>query len=180
VTPPAASSSVRRVDTFAVGWQILTMRLLGLDVGQKTLGIAVCDEDERVATPLRTLARRGGQADLEEVARLAEEQEIGGLVLGLPLDLNGREGDAALRVRALGAALSAHLSLSVHYWDERFSTAAAERALLEGDVRRRRRRQVVNHVAAALILQSFIDHRHGEASAARPGEAEPAQPGEGG
>ena len=146
------------------------MRLLGLDVGQKTIGIAVCDEDERVATPLKTLARRGGQADLEGVARLAEEQEIGGLVLGLPLDLNGREGDAARRVRALGAALSAQLSLSVHYWDERFSTAAAERALLEGDVRRRQRRQVVNHVAAALILQSFIDNRQEAAEGSRQEE----------
>jgi putative holliday junction resolvase len=140
------------------------MRLLGLDVGSKTIGLAVCDEDGVVATPVRTLSRQGGKRDLEAVAAVMQELGAAALVLGLPLDLSGEEGEAARRVRDLGAALAAHLGCPVHYWDERFSTAAAERALLEGNVRRKQRKLVVNHVAATLILQSFLDSAAGRAA----------------
>jgi putative Holliday junction resolvase len=133
------------------------MRLLGLDLGRKTIGLALCDEGGVVATPLRTLARVGGQRDLDAVAEAAREAGAGALVLGLPLELSGREGEAARRVRRFGEALAAHLGCAVHYWDERFSTAHAERALLEGDLRRAERKRVINHVAAALILQSYLD-----------------------
>ncbi len=133
------------------------MRLLGLDIGTRTIGVAVSDEGGVVATPLRTLERHGGRRDLEAVAAVVTETGAGGLLLGLPLALSGREGEAARRVRTLGAQLAQHLGCPVHYWDERFSTAAAERALLEGNLRRRARRQVVNHVAAALILQGYLD-----------------------
>ena len=78
-------------------------------------------------------------------------------MLGLPLEMNGKEGDAVARVRSFGTALADYLTLPVRYWDERFSTVAAERALLEADMSRRRRRRVINHIAAALILQSFLD-----------------------
>jgi putative holliday junction resolvase len=115
---------------------------------------------------VRTLSRQGGQRDLAAVAAVAQELGAGGLVLGLPLDLSGEEGEAARRVRDLGAALAAHLGCVVHYWDERFSTAAAERALLEGNVRRKQRKQLVNHVAATLILQSFLDSAAGRAAQA--------------
>lgn len=139
------------------------MRWLGLDVGTRTIGVAVCDAGARVASPLRTLERHGGARDLEAVAAVARETGAAGLVLGLPLDLEGREGDAALRVRRLGDRLAARLGCPVELWDERFSTVAAERALLEADVSRRRRKQVVNHVAAALILQGYLDARGGSA-----------------
>ncbi len=141
------------------------MRLLCLDLGRKTIGLALSDEGGVVATPLRTLARVGGQRDLEAVAQAAREAGAGALVLGLPLELSGREGEAARRVRRFGDALGAQLACAVHYWDERFSTAHAERALLEGDLRRAKRKQVVNHVAAALILQSFLDAGASRASA---------------
>lgn len=150
-------------DTDLDGWQIPRMRLLGLDVGAKTIGVAVCDDDGIVATPLRTLPRHGGERDLQAVGAVVQETGAKALVVGLPLDLSGDEGDAARRVRALGEALAAHLACPVHYWDERFSTAAAERALLEGNVRRKRRKEVINHVAAALILQSFIESSAGRA-----------------
>jgi putative Holliday junction resolvase len=133
------------------------MRLLGLDVGSKTIGLAVCDEAQTVATPLRTLTRRGGTADLEAVGSVMTETGAEALVLGLPLDLSGDEGEAARRARSLGQALAGHLGCPVHYWDERFSTAEAERVLLQADVSRKKRRQVVNHLAATLILQGFLD-----------------------
>lgn len=137
------------------------MRLLGLDVGQKTIGVAVCDEEGRVATPLRTLGRRGGRADIEAVASVMTEMEATGLVLGLPRDLQGAEGPAALRARALGDALRTRLGCEVSYWDERFSTSEAERVLLMADVSRRRRKEVINHLAACIILQGFLDSRGG-------------------
>ena len=115
------------------------MRWLGLDVGSRTIGLAICDEQEVVATPLRTLERRGGDADLEAVAAVMQETESTALLLGLPLEMTGAEGDAALRVRRLGQRLAGRLGCPLQYWDERFSTVAAERALLEADVRRSKR-----------------------------------------
>lgn len=134
------------------------MRLLGLDVGSKTIGVAVSDETGLIASPLRTLQRRGLRQDLQAVAAVMQELDAAGLVMGLPLDLRGREGESARRARSLGEALALELSCPVHYWDERFSTCEAERVLLEADLSRKRRKQVVNHVAAGLILQGFLDH----------------------
>lgn len=133
------------------------MRVLALDLGSKTIGCAVSDAESVIATPLRTLPRRGGKADREAVAEVVQEVGAEALVLGLPTELSGREGPAALAARRFGEALSKALGIGVQYWDERFSTVAAERALLEADMSRKRRRQVVDHVAAALILQSFLD-----------------------
>lgn len=121
--------------------------------------MAVSDEDEVVATPVRTLQRRGGARDVEAVVELARDLEAAALLLGLPLELDGGEGAAARRVRALGRQLEARVSCAVEYWDERFSTVAAERALLEADMSRRRRKQVIDKVAAAVILQAFLDAR---------------------
>ncbi len=136
------------------------MRLLGLDVGEKTIGVAVCDEEEAVSTPLRTLERRGAKGDLISVSGLVEEMNAGGLVVGLPLELSGREGDAARRIRQLGEVLQQGLpEIKVHYWDERFSTREAERVLIEADVSRKKRKKVVNHLAACIILQGFLDGR---------------------
>jgi putative Holliday junction resolvase len=140
------------------------MRWLGLDIGEKTIGVAVCDEGEVVATPLRTLSRHGGERDLEAVEQVVRETGAGGVVLGLPLTLEGTEGDAARRVRALGSRLADHLGCPVRFWDERFTTVQAEQALLEANVRRRKRREVVDKVAASIILQSFLDRAAGGAS----------------
>lgn len=144
------------------------MRWLGLDLGEKTIGVAVSDEGEVVATPLRTLARQGGDRDLEAVAAVMREVGAGSVLVGLPLEMEGGEGDAARGVRRFGERLAAHLGCPIHYWDERFSTVQAERALLEADMRRRRRKQVIDQVAATIILQSFLDRSQ------RAGEGEPA------
>ena len=142
------------------------MRWLALDIGTRTIGVAVSDEGATVASPLRTLSRHGGERDLRAVAEVVGETGAAGLVLGLPLDLSGREGDAARRVRALGKSLGERLGCPVHYWDERFTTAEAERVLIEADLRRSQRKKVVNHVAAALILQSYLDSGAGRTASA--------------
>ncbi|MFH1130724.1 MAG: Holliday junction resolvase RuvX [Pseudomonadota bacterium] len=133
------------------------MRWLGLDVGAGTIGLAISDEKGVVAFPLRTLKRFGGKRDLESVARAVEETQAEALVLGLPLGLDGREGSAARRVKKLGEDLATHTGLVVHYWDERFSTAGAERFLVEADLRRERRKEVIDQAAAVFILQGFLD-----------------------
>jgi putative holliday junction resolvase len=141
------------------------MRLLCLDVGSKTIGLALSDEGGIIASPLRTLTRQAAlRKDVMTVAAVMQETEARALVLGLPLDLDGNEGEASRRVRLLGDALALEVGCLVYYWDERFSTAAAERVLIEADLRRKKRKQVINHVAAALILQSFLESRVGKAA----------------
>jgi len=135
------------------------MRWLGLDVGTKTIGLAVSDDDGRVATPLRTLSRSGGDKDIDALARVVEEFQVGGVVIGLPLGLDGTEGLAVHRVRALGTRLAQRLGLGVAYWDERFSTVEAERALISANVSRQRRKRVVDQAAAVLILQGYLDRQ---------------------
>ena len=140
------------------------MRLLGLDFGSKNIGLAICDEQARVATPLKVLRRQGTDADIAEIKRIFEEAGVGALVLGLPLTLSGEEGAGARRVRRFGALLIERLGCVVHYIDERFSSAQAERVLLEADVSRAKRKLSLDHLAATLILQSFIDRRAWEAA----------------
>ena len=134
---------------------------MGLDVGSKTIGVAVSDELGIAAHPVTTIERAGTAPDAAAVAALVAEREVTEVVVGWPLELDGREGPRARRVavfeEALRAALSA--SVSMHRWDERFSTAAVERVLIEADLSRRRRKQVIDQQAAAYILQGWLDAR---------------------
>lgn len=138
------------------------MRTLALDVGDRSIGLAVSDELGLTAQAFLTLTRRGLRADLAALGRIVEERQVGEVVVGLPLQLDGRVGPQAEKVRGLAGALRATLSVPVHLWDERLTTQAAERALLEGGVRRARRKQVVDQVAAALILQGYLDRKRHE------------------
>ena len=136
------------------------MRVLGLDIGEKTIGVAVSDELGLAAHPVTTISRAGTRVDAEAVAALVAERGAEAVVVGMPLDLSGAEGRAARRVRAVIDALAARLpDLAIHEWDERFSTVAAERALIEADMSRRRRRKVIDQEAAAYILQGWLDAR---------------------
>lgn len=140
--------------------------LIGLDLGTKTIGVAVCDPGRIVATPLKTIRRVKFTADAQALEALIAERGIEGIVLGLPRNMDGSEGPRAQSTRAFARNLSARLPLPIMLWDERLSTVAAERALLEADTSRRRRAEVIDHVAAALILQGFLDRlRHLEAQA---------------
>jgi putative Holliday junction resolvase len=137
------------------------MRTMGLDVGTKTVGVAVSDELGLTAQALVTVRRQNLRADLAELERIAGEHEVARCVVGLPVNMDGTEGPRAEATRAFGAALHKHLGLPVEYWDERLSTVAAERVLLEANLSRQKRRQVVDKVAAAIILQGWLDAGRG-------------------
>jgi putative holliday junction resolvase len=136
-------------------------RLIGIDVGTKTLGLALSDATRNIASALVTLRRSRLAEDLRRLLELASEHGAGGFVVGLPLNLDGTEGPRAQATRAFVRNLAKATPLPVVYWDERLSTVAAERALLEADLSRKRRAEVVDKVAATLILQGALDRmRH--------------------
>lgn len=133
-------------------------RLLGLDVGAKTVGLALSDEGLVVATPLLTVRRGKFAGDAGRLKAIAAEHGVGGLVFGLPIGMDGREGRRCQSVRAFAANLEPHVALPAAFWDERLSTAAVERMLInEADMTRRRRAQVIDKLAAAYILQGALD-----------------------
>jgi len=131
--------------------------LMGLDLGTATIGLAVSDTGRRIASPLRTLRRSKFTADAAALLAVAAERGIGGLVLGLPRNMDGSEGPRAQSTRAFARNLGRLTELPIVFWDERLSTVAAERALLEADASRRRRAEVIDHVAAGYILQGLLD-----------------------
>ena len=131
--------------------------LVGLDLGDKTIGLAVSDTTRRVATPLRTLRRGKFGVNAAELAAVIADRRIGGVVLGLPRNMDGSEGPRAQSTRGFARNLSAVLAQPITFWDERLSTVAAERALLEADTSRKRRAEVIDHVAAGYILQGALD-----------------------
>jgi putative Holliday junction resolvase len=133
------------------------LRIIGLDVGSKTVGIAISDLLGLTAQPHSTLRRKNLQADVEALATLAKNHEAQQWVIGLPLHMNATEGALAQTARKLGERLHAHTGLPVHYWDERLSSVMAERMLVQAKLSREKRKQVINHIAAALILQSWLD-----------------------
>jgi putative Holliday junction resolvase len=132
-------------------------RLLGLDVGTKTIGLALSDVTRSVATPYETIRRTKFTADAKTLADIVAKQGVGALVIGLPLNLDGSEGPRAQSTRAFARNLAAHVTVPMVFWDERLSTAAVERHLIEADASRKRRAEVIDRMAAAYILQGAID-----------------------
>lgn len=132
-------------------------RVLGLDPGEQRIGVALSDPAGIIAQPLAVLARR--EDAVAQIATIVTENEVTLIVVGLPISLDGTEGPAAERARALGAEVGKETGCEVAYFDERFTTVQAEQALLGGGVRRRARRQVRDKVAAAIMLQGFLDGR---------------------
>ncbi|HKI15501.1 MAG TPA: Holliday junction resolvase RuvX [Roseiarcus sp.] len=132
-------------------------RLIGLDLGAKTIGVAISDVERRLASPLKTLPRGAFATDADSLTALFSELEIAGIVLGLPLDLEGRDNPRAQSTRAFARNLSTRTDLPIVYWDERFSTAVVTRALIANGVSRARRAQIVDKMAAAYILQGALD-----------------------
>jgi putative Holliday junction resolvase len=132
-------------------------RLLGLDLGEKTIGLALSDRLLTVATPFETLTRGKFAADAARLDIIISEQGIGGLVVGLPLNMDGSDGPSAQSARAFGRNWAGRSQIPLTFWDERLSTSAVTRTLLEADTSRRRRDQVVDKMAAAYILQGALD-----------------------
>jgi len=135
------------------------MRLLALDLGSKRIGTAVSDDLELTAQPLSVLNRHGGARDLQAIGRLVREQQAGEVVIGLPLNMDGSEGAAAAQARRFAERLGAALGIPVRLWDERLTTWEAEGVLKEARVKPIKRRAVVDKLAAALILRSYLDAR---------------------
>lgn len=134
-----------------------TGALLGLDLGTETIGMAVSDGLRGVATPVETIRRKKFAADVAQLLALAANRRAVGIVLGLPLNMDGSEGPRAQSTRAFARNLERLTPLPIGFWDERLSTVAAERALIEADTSRKRRSEVIDHVAAAYILQGLLD-----------------------
>jgi putative Holliday junction resolvase len=132
-------------------------KLLGLDLGTKTIGVAVSDGMRYSATPLETIARTKFTRDAERIVALVGENAIVGIVLGLPLNMDGSEGPRAQSTRAFARNLGRLVAVPIVFWDERLSTSAVTRTLIEADVRRDRRAEVVDKLAASYILQGALE-----------------------
>lgn len=132
-------------------------RLLGLDVGTKTIGLALSDVGLVIATPRRTMARTKFTKDAATLAAIVAEHEVGGLIVGLPINMDGSEGPRAQSVRQFADNLAARIALPIAFWDERLSTAAVERMMIEADYSRKKRAALVDGMAAAYILQGALD-----------------------
>jgi putative Holliday junction resolvase len=132
-------------------------RLLGLDLGTKTIGLALSDVLWTVGSPLETIRRKKFSVDVETLLSLVGEHDVGGFIIGLPLNMDGTEGPRAQSTRAFVRNLRGLSPLPIAYWDERLSTAAVTRTLLEADTSRKRRAELVDKLAAAYILQGALD-----------------------
>jgi len=134
-------------------------RHMGLDIGSRTVGVALSDPLGLTAQPLEVIRFQRWEEAEERIQQLVQAYEVEHVVVGLPRRTDGRYGPEAERVRQLAQQLQERLGVPCHLWDERFSTAQAQRVLLEGDVSRRRRRQVIDQTAAAIVLQAYLDAR---------------------
>src|SRR5262245_3677724 len=132
-------------------------KLLGLDLGTKTIGVAVSDGMRYSATPLETIRRTKFTADAERILALIAENKAVAVILGLPLNMDGSEGPRAQSTRAFARNLQPKLAIPIVFWDERLSTSAVTRTLIEADVRRDKRAEVVDKLAASYILQGLLD-----------------------
>jgi putative pre-16S rRNA nuclease len=131
--------------------------ILGLDLGTKTIGVAISDLTRQIASPLETIARRKFADDAQRLIHLAKREKAGLIVLGLPLNMNGSEGPRAQSTRAFARNLARQIDIPIVFWDERLSTAAVERMLIAADQSRAKRGAVIDKLAAAYILQSALD-----------------------
>lgn len=134
------------------------MRILGLDVGDKTIGVAVSDEFGWTAQGIKIIRRKDEDADLAELREIIQEYDVEEIVVGLPKNMDGSVGPRGEICKAFAESLRDTLNLQVSLWDERLSTVAAERTLLEADTSRKKRKKVVDKIAASFILQGYLDY----------------------
>lgn len=142
-------------------------RLIGLDLGTKTIGLALSDLGRRIATPMETIRRRKFSLDVADLLAICAKQQVAAMVIGLPLNMDGSEGPRAQATRAFVRNLVPLTDLPITYWDERLSTTAVTRTLLEADTSRAKRAEVVDKMAASFILQGALDRMQAMARAVR-------------
>jgi putative Holliday junction resolvase len=135
----------------------LMTRILGLDYGTARVGVAISDTLQMIASPLDYIPAKEQQACIAAIAELCREREVGRVVVGLPKHMNNTEGESSKAARAFGARIKAATGLSVDFFDERLTTAAAERVLIEADVSRKKRKEKIDSMAAGIILQNYLD-----------------------
>lgn len=133
------------------------MRIIGLDVGMKTIGVAVSDPLRLTAQGVKTVRRKGLEADINAIESLVREYEADEIMIGLPLNMNGSSGSSVKMAKSFGQELEKKLPIRITYRDERYSTMAANRILLEGDISRKKRKAVIDKIAAAYVLQGYLD-----------------------
>lgn len=133
-------------------------RLLGLDLGSKTIGIALSDTNRKIASPMETIKRVKFTKDAERLIAIIKEQNVGAIVLGLPKNMDGSEGPRCQSTRQFAANMAEKINIPTCFWDERLSTMAVTRTLLEADTSRKRRGELVDKLAASYILQGFLDN----------------------
>lgn len=138
------------------------LRALGLDIGSKRIGVAISDQSGLIGQALETIASTNPERDLRRILEIVRDYEVTEIVVGLPYNMDGSEGPQVDKVRKFMDLIAGNVSVPVHGWDERLTTVAAERALLEADMSRAKRRKLVDKIAAALILQGYLDHRRNE------------------
>jgi len=144
------------------------LRILGIDLGAKRIGLALSDREGRIASPLLVLERKGGARDLEEVAEIVRDYEAEAVVVGLPVNLRGEQAEAVQAAEREIAALRDLVTVPVTVWDERLTSVVARRGLAESGLDSRRQRGIVDKVAAAVMLQSYLEHKRREDDAKEP------------
>ncbi len=137
-------------------------RLLGIDYGERRIGLAISDATGTIATPLEVVPGHDPQQAAKQIAGLAQERDVTRIVIGLPMRMDGSHGPAAEKAKAFAERIEQHTTIPIQFWDERFSTLTAEQALIEGGARRDKRKQVVDKLAAQIILQHYLDAQPGE------------------
>ena len=138
------------------------MRALALDMGSKRIGVAISDQSGIIAQALETIASTNPERDLRRVLEIVSDYDVTEIVIGVPYNMDGSEGHQVEKIRKFKDLISGNVTVPVYEWDERLTTVAAERALLEADMSRAKRRKVIDKVAAALILQGHLDRRRNE------------------
>lgn len=133
------------------------MRILGLDVGQKTIGVAISDPLGFTAQGITTIRREKKAKDIEELKKICKEYSVESIVIGLPKNMNGSIGFAGEKIMEFSELIKDEIGLKIEFWDERLTTVAAHRAMLEADMSRGKRKKVVDKVAATYILQGYLD-----------------------
>ncbi|WP_294187677.1 Holliday junction resolvase RuvX [uncultured Clostridium sp.] len=133
------------------------MRILGLDIGSKTIGVAISDPLGWTAQGISTIRRTNKESDLEEVKKICKEYSVETIVIGLPKNMNGSIGESGERVLEFSNQIKEYTGLKVEMWDERLTTVAAHKAMLEADLSRNKRKKIVDKIAATYILQGYLD-----------------------